>query len=147
MRYRSLTVLLLAAATLGGCDGVLDPKGPIALAERQILFNATGIMLAIVIPVAIATLGVAYWFRASNARARYRPNFVYSGRVEMLVWSIPLMTVLLVGTVAWIGAYDLDPPKRIASSTKALKIQVVSLDWKWLFIYPEQGIRLGGSRS
>jgi cytochrome o ubiquinol oxidase subunit II len=140
MRYVSLTAVLLAAATLGGCDGVLDPKGPIALAERQILFNATGIMLAIVIPVAIATLGVAFWFRASNERARYRPDFVYSGRIEMLVWSIPLMTVLLVGTVAWIGAYDLDPPKPIASSTKALKIQVVSLDWKWLFIYPEQGI-------
>jgi cytochrome o ubiquinol oxidase subunit 2 len=140
MRYVSLTVLLLAAATLGGCDGVLDPKGPIALAERQILFNATGIMLAIVIPVAIATLGVAFWFRASNERARYRPDFIDSGRIEILVWSIPLMTVLLVGTVAWIGAYDLDPPKPIAASTKPLKIQVVSLDWKWLFIYPEQGI-------
>ncbi|MCC8943959.1 cytochrome o ubiquinol oxidase subunit 2 [Bradyrhizobium sp. USDA 4518] len=140
MRYVSLTLVLLAAATLGGCDGVLDPKGPIALAERQILFNATGIMLAIVIPVAIATLGVAFRFRASNERARYRPDFVYSGRIEMLVWSIPLMTVLLVGTVAWIGAYDLDPPKPIASSTKPLKIQVVSLDWKWLFIYPEQGV-------
>jgi cytochrome o ubiquinol oxidase subunit II len=140
MRYGLLTVVLLAAATLGGCDGVLDPKGPIALAERQILFNATGIMLAIVIPVALGTLGVAFWFRASNERARYRPDFIYSGRIEMLVWSIPLMTVLLVGTVAWIGAYDLDPPKPMASSTKPLKIQVVSLDWKWLFIYPEQGI-------
>ncbi|UWU94233.1 ubiquinol oxidase subunit II [Bradyrhizobium sp. CB1015] len=141
MRYGSFTLLLLAAAMLGGCDGgVLDPKGPIALAERQILFNATGVMLAIVIPVALATLGVAFWFRASNERARYRPDFVYSGRIEMLVWSIPLMTVLLVGTVAWIGAYDLDPPKPIASSTRPLKIQVVSLDWKWLFIYPEQGV-------
>jgi len=141
MRYGLLTVVLLVAATLGGCDGgVLDPKGPITLAERQILFNATGIMLAIVIPVALATLGVAFWFRASNARATYRPDFIYSGRIEMLVWSIPLMTVLLVGTVAWIGAYDLDPPKPIASSTKPLKVQVVSLDWKWLFIYPEQGI-------
>ena len=134
-------MVLLVAATLGGCDGgVLDPKGPVALAERQILLNATGIMLAIVIPVVIATLGFAFWFRASNERARYRPDFIYSGRIEMLVWSIPLMTVLLVGTVAWIGAYDLDPPKPIASSTKPLKIQVVSLDWKWLFIYPEQGI-------
>ncbi|MTV16196.1 MULTISPECIES: ubiquinol oxidase subunit II [Bradyrhizobium] len=141
MRYGSLIVILLAAATLGGCDGgVLDPKGPVTLAERQILFNATGIMLAIVIPVALATLGVAFWFRASNEQARYRPDFIYSGRIEMLVWSIPLMTVLLVGTVAWIGAYDLDPPKPIASSTKPLKIQVVSLDWKWLFIYAEQGI-------
>ena len=141
MRYVSLTLVLLAAATLGGCDGgVLDPKGPISLAERQILFNATGIMLAIVIPVALATLGVAFWFRASNERARYRPDFIYSGRIEMLVWSIPLMTVLLVGTVAWIGAYDLDPPRPIASAIKPLKVQVVSLDWKWLFIYPEQGI-------
>jgi cytochrome o ubiquinol oxidase subunit 2 len=136
-----LAIVLIGAATLGGCDGgVLDPKGPVTLAERQILFNATGIMLAIVIPVAVATLGVAFWFRASNERARYRPNFVYSGRIEMLIWSIPLMTVLLVGTVAWIGAYDLDPPKPIASSTKALKIQVVSLDWKWLFIYPDHGV-------
>jgi cytochrome o ubiquinol oxidase subunit II len=141
MRYVLLTVVLIGATTLGGCaEGVLDPKGPIAFAERQILFNATGIMLAIVIPVMLATLGVAFWFRASNERARYLPNFEYSGRIEMLVWSIPLMTVLLVGTVAWIGAYDLDPPKPITSPAKPLKVQVVSLDWKWLFIYPEEGV-------
>jgi cytochrome o ubiquinol oxidase subunit II len=141
MRYVLLTVVLMGAAALGGCsEGVLDPKGPISFAERQILFNATGIMLAIVIPVMLATLGVAFWFRASNERARYLPNFEYSGRIEMLVWSIPLMTVLLVGTVAWIGAYDLDPPKPIASSAKPLKVQVVSLDWKWLFIYPDEGV-------
>src|SRR5215475_4347360 len=141
MRYGLLALVLIGASLLGGCtEGVLDPKGPIALAERQILFNATGIMLAIVIPVVIATLGVAFWFRASNERARHLPNFVYSGRIEMLVWSIPLMTVLLVGTVAWLSSYDLDPPKPIASSKKAIKVQAVSLDWKWLFIYPEQGI-------
>ncbi|UPJ74180.1 ubiquinol oxidase subunit II [Bradyrhizobium sp. 187] len=127
--------------TLGGCtEGVLDPKGPIAQAERQILFNALGIMLAIVIPVILATLGFAFWFRASNERARYRPDFTYSGRLELLVWSIPGMTVLLVGGVAWIGAHDLDPGKPINSAVKPVKVQVVSLDWKWLFIYPEQGI-------
>jgi cytochrome o ubiquinol oxidase subunit II len=120
--------------------GVLDPKGPITFAERQIMLNATGIMLAIVIPVVVATLGVAFWFRESNERARYRPHFRYSGRIEMLVWSIPLMTVLLVGTVAWISATDLDPPKPLASAVKPLKVQVVSLDWKWLFIYPDQGV-------
>jgi cytochrome o ubiquinol oxidase subunit II len=141
MRYCLLAAILIGASTLGGCtEGVFDPKGPIAFAERQIMLNATGIMLAIVIPVVIATLGVAFWFRASNKRARYQPNFAYSGRLEMLVWSIPLMTVILVGGVAWIGAYDLDPPKPIVSSTKALKVQVVSLDWKWLFIYPELGV-------
>jgi len=141
MRYGLLAVVLLVATTLGGCDGgVLDPKGPVSLAERQILFNATGIMLAIVIPVVIATLSVAFWFRASNERARYQPDFTYSGRIELLVWSIPLMTVLLTGMVAWIGAYDLDPPKPLASSTKPVKVQAISLDWKWLFIYPELGV-------
>jgi cytochrome o ubiquinol oxidase subunit 2 len=140
MRYGLLAVVLISAATLGGCEGVLDPKGPIALAERQILINALGIMLAIVIPVILATLGFAFWFRASNERARYRPDFTYSGRLELLVWSIPGMTVLLVGGVAWIGAHDLDPCKPISSTVKPVNVQVVSLDWKWLFIYPDEGI-------
>ena len=141
MRYRLLVVALIGAAMLGGCsEGVLDPKGPIASAERQILFNSLGIMLAIVIPTILATLGVAYWFRASNPRARYMPDFNYSGRIEVLVWSIPIMTVLLVGGVAWVGSHDLDPRKPLGSTAKAITVQVVSLDWKWLFIYPEQGI-------
>jgi cytochrome o ubiquinol oxidase subunit 2 len=141
MRYSLLAVVLIGAATLGGCtEGVLDPKGPIALAERQILLNALGIMLAIVIPVILAILAVAFWFRASNWRASYLPDFEYSGRLELLVWSIPAMTVLLVGGVAWVGAHDLDPRKPINSSVKPVTVQVVSLDWKWLFIYPEQGI-------
>jgi cytochrome o ubiquinol oxidase subunit II len=141
MRYSLLAVVLIGAATLGGCtEGVLDPKGPIALAERQILFNALGIMLAIVIPVILAILAVAFWFRASNGRASYLPDFEYSGRLELLVWSIPAMTVLLVGGVAWVSAHDLDPRKPISSPVKPVTVQVVSLDWKWLFIYPEQGI-------
>jgi cytochrome o ubiquinol oxidase subunit 2 len=141
MRYVLLAAVLIGAATLGGCtDGVLDPKGPIAIAERQILFNSLGIMLAIVIPTIIATLGVAFWFRASNTRARYRPDFIYSGRLEMLVWSIPAMTVFLVGGVAWVGSHDVSPRKAIVSTAKPVKVQVISLDWKWLFIYPDEGI-------
>jgi cytochrome o ubiquinol oxidase subunit II len=141
MRYGVLAVVLVAAMALGGCSqGVLDPHGPVASAERQILFNSLGIMLAIVIPTIVATLGVAWWFRSSNRRATYLPDFEYSGRLELLVWSIPAMTVLLVGGVAWVGAHDLDPRKPISSTAKPLTIQVVSLDWKWLFIYPEQGI-------
>jgi cytochrome o ubiquinol oxidase subunit 2 len=141
MRHAALVVLLIGAAALGGCsEGVLDPQGPIASAQRLILFNSTGIMLAIVIPTMLATLGVAFWFRASNTSATYLPDFQYSGRLEILVWSIPIMTVLLVGGVAWVGSFDLDPPKPIASTVKPLRVQVVSLDWKWLFIYPELGI-------
>src|SRR5712691_3029308 len=141
MRYALLAVALLGAAALGGCsEGVLDPKGPIAAAERLILFNSLGIMLAIVIPTILATLAVAFWFRASNSRAAYLPDFDYSGRLELLVWSIPAMTVLLVGGVAWVGAHDLDPRKPITSTIKPITVQVVSLDWKWLFIYPDLGI-------
>src|SRR5258705_2584456 len=141
MRYGLLAAVLIGVATLGGCtEGVLDPKGPIAAADRQILLNSLGIMLAIVIPVILATLGVAFWFRASNERARYRPNFAYSGRLEMLVWSIPAMTVFLVGGVAWVGSHDVSPRKPIASTVKPLRVQVASLDWKWLFIYPDQGV-------
>src|SRR5262249_6521118 len=141
MRYILLAVALAGFGTLGRCtDGVLATKGRTSLAEWQILSTATGMMLAIVSPVMMATRGVAFCFRASNERARYRPNFEYSGRIELLVWSIPLMTVLLTGTVAWIGAYDLDPPKPIAASTKPIKVQAVSLDWKCLFIYPQHGV-------
>jgi cytochrome o ubiquinol oxidase subunit II len=141
MRYCSLAVVLIGVATLCGCtDGVFDPKGPIAVAERQILLNALGIMLAIVTPVILGTLGVAFWFRASNERARYRPNFAYSGRLELLVWAIPAMTVFLVGGVAWVSSHDLSPRKPIGSAVKPLRVQVASLDWKWLFIYPDQGI-------
>jgi cytochrome o ubiquinol oxidase subunit 2 len=141
MRYGLLAVILIGAAMLGGCtEGVLDPKGPVAIAERQILFNSLGIMLAIVIPTILATLAVAFWYRASNRRAAYLPDFEYSGRLELLVWSIPAMTVLLVGGVAWVGSHELDPRKPINSSFTPITVQVVSLDWKWLFIYPEQGI-------
>ena len=141
MRYVVLAFALICAAMLGGCtEGVLDPKGPIASAERLIMLNSLGIMLAIVIPTILATLGMAFWFRSSNTRARYMPDFAYSGRLELLVWSIPIMTVILVGGVTWIGSYDLDPPKPIASADKPVRVQVVSLDWKWLFIYPDQGI-------
>ena len=141
MRRGLFVALLIGAAALGGCsEGVLDPKGPIAAAGREILFNSLAIMLAIVIPTIIATLGVAFWFRSSNQRARYRPDFAYSGRLEMIVWSIPAMTVLLVGGVAWLGAHELDPRRPITSDVASLRVQVVSLDWKWLFIYPDQGI-------
>jgi cytochrome o ubiquinol oxidase subunit 2 len=132
---------LIGTTMLSGFhEGVLDPQGPIAAAERLILINSLGIMLAIVIPTIVVTLGIAFWYRSSNRHARYRPDFSYSGRLELLVWSIPAMTVMLVGGVAWIGSHALDPRKPIAAEARPVAIQVVSLDWKWLFIYPELGV-------
>jgi len=130
-----------APALLGGCDTVvLDPQGPIGIAEKTILIDSLAIMLAIVVPTIAATLAFAWWFRASNTRANYLPDFVYSGRIELIVWAIPLLVIMLLGGVTWIGSHDLDPAKPLASDTPALEIQGVSLDWKWLFIYPNQRI-------
>ncbi len=130
-------------APLAACGrAVLEPAGPVSTAERLILFDSLVIMSAIVIPVIIATLACAWWFRSSNPRARRRPDFVYSGRIELLVWAIPALVIIFLGGIAWISAHDLDPAKPLPAHTRAqpLDIQVVSLDWKWLFIYPDQGI-------
>ena len=132
---------LSATLLLSGCDlGVLDPKGPIGDANLQILINSVAIMLAIVVPTIIATLAAAWWFRSSNTRAQYLPDFEYSGSLELIVWAIPLLTILLLGGVAWVGSHDLDPAKPIESTEQPLNVQVVSLDWKWLFIYPDQHV-------
>ena len=98
------------------------------------------IMLAIVLPTIAATLGFAWWFRASNTRARYQPDWAYSGRIELVTWSIPLLTIMLLGGVTWIASHELDPAQPLASDTPAVEVQVVSLDWKWLFIYPAQHV-------
>jgi cytochrome o ubiquinol oxidase subunit 2 len=119
---------------------ILDPQGPIGAAEKTILIDSLAIMLAIVVPTILATFAFAYWFRASNSKAFYWPDWEYSGRIELVVWAIPALTVILLGGVAWIGAHQLDPPKPIAGSSSPLTIQVVSLDWKWLFIYPDQKV-------
>lgn len=97
-------------------------------------------MLAIVIPVLFATLGVAWWYRASNKNAHYLPTWAYSGKIEIIVWSIPAMVIVLLGGIAWIGSHDLDPAKPIKAHTAAIEIDVVALDWKWLFIYPKEGV-------
>ncbi len=132
---------LASALLLSGCDwAVLDPKGPIGDANRQLLVDSVAIMLAIVVPTIIAVLGAAWWYRSSNTRAQYLPDFEYSGRLELIVWAIPLLTIMLLGGVAWVGSHDLDPARPLASTKEPLNVQVVSLDWKWLFIYPDQHV-------
>jgi cytochrome o ubiquinol oxidase subunit 2 len=133
----ALGICLLTA----GCNrGILDPVGPVGAAEKQILINSTAIMLAIIIPTMIATIAFAWWFRRGNKKAVYRPDWEYSGAIEMVVWAIPALTIMLLGGIAWIGSHDLDPAKPLKSTVPPVKVEVVSLDWKWLFIYPDQGI-------
>jgi cytochrome o ubiquinol oxidase subunit 2 len=130
----------LALLTTGCNRGIFDPVGPVAAQEKQILINSTAIMLAIIIPTIIATIAFAWWFRRGNTKAKYRPDWEYSGAIELVVWSIPALTIMLLGGIAWIGSHDLEPSRPLRSAAPPLKVDVVSLDWKWLFIYPDQGI-------
>jgi cytochrome o ubiquinol oxidase subunit 2 len=127
--------------TLASCNrGILDPVGPVAAAEKTILINSTAIMLAIIVPTMIATVAFAFWFRRGNSKATYRPDWEYSGAIELVVWGVPALTVMLLGGIAWIGSHDLEPSRPLKSDKPALNVEVVSLDWKWLFIYPDQGV-------
>ena len=119
---------------------ILDPQGPIGAADKTILIDSIAIMLAIVLPTIIAIFAFAFYFRASNTKAFYWPDWEYSGRIELVVWSIPALTVILLGGVAWIGSHQLDPAAPVEATGSPVRIQVVSLDWKWLFVYPDQGI-------
>jgi cytochrome o ubiquinol oxidase subunit II len=137
MRVR--TVLpLLASGLLAGCGGVLDPAGPVGAGDRFILLNALAIMLLIVVPTILATLAFAWWFRAGNARAERRPDWAFSGRLELVIWSVPALVIIFLGGIAWIGSHQLDPYKPLPG--RAVEVQVVSLDWKWLFLYPQSGV-------
>jgi cytochrome o ubiquinol oxidase subunit II len=140
MWLRAISMMSAALLTASCSEGVLDPHGPVGKAERVILYDATAIMLAVIIPVIVLTLVFAWWFRARNERARYRPDWEYSGRIEMIIWSIPALVILFLGGIAWTGSHDLDPPAPLAESAAPLDIEVVSLDWRWLFIYPHEGI-------
>ena len=97
-------------------------------------------MLAIVVPTILATLAAAWWYRSSNTRARYLPDFEYSGALELIVWAIPLLTIML--SAAWPGSARMTSIRRkpLVSKEEPLNVQVVSLDWKWLFIYPDQHV-------
>ena len=141
VRLTRIIGCLISSLVLASCrEGVLDPHGPVGQAERVILGDATAIMLAVVIPVIVLTLVFAWWFRSSNRRATYRPNWEYSGRIELITWSIPALVILFLGGMAWISSHELDPPKPLESAKSPLEVEVVSLDWRWLFIYPRERI-------
>ena len=137
-RLIACSILFLS---LAACNrGILDPVGPVGQAEKTILINSTAIMLAIIIPTMIATVAVAFWFRRGNKKAEYRPDWEYSGSIELVVWAVPILTIMLLGGITWIGSHQLDPSKPLDSPNKPITVQVVSLDWKWLFIYPDQRV-------
>lgn len=146
LKMLALAPLLLA---LGGCDWVvMNPSGDIAAQQRDLIIVATVLMLLIIVPVIALTLFFAWKYRRSNEAAKYDPDWHHSTRLEIVIWAAPLVIITILGAVTWTNTHLLDPyrpldriaPGRSAENIKPLKVQVVALDWKWLFIYPELGI-------
>ncbi len=142
LRHRAGALLLVAATgLLGGCQlALMDPRGEVAAGEKSLIITATLLMLIVVIPVIVMTLYFAWHYRASNTSATYTPNWSYSHRIEAVVWAVPVAIILVLGTLTWKTTHELDPYKPLESSVKPITIDVVALDWKWLFIYPDQHI-------
>jgi cytochrome o ubiquinol oxidase subunit II len=137
MGFIPLGLMLL----LSGCNmDVLDPKGSVGLAERDLISTSTWAMLIVVIPVIVLTLVFAWRYRASNKSAEYRPTWSHSTGIEVAVWLIPTLIILFLGVLTWKSTHELDPYRPLESNVKPINVEVVALDWKWLFIYPDLGI-------
>ena len=149
---RSISGLRIAALSilLSGCSGaIMDPAGDVAVQQRNLIIASTVLMLLIIVPVMLLTVFFAWRYRESNTEATYAPEWHHSTVLEFMIWSAPLLIIIALGAMTWITTHTLDPfrplvrldaNRPLASDVKPLKVQVVALDWKWLFIYPDQGI-------
>lgn len=143
-------VIFAASGLLAGCGMVvMDPSGDVAVQQRNLIIASTALMLLVILPVIALTFIFAWHYRASNTDAVYDPDFHHSTQLEVVIWTIPLLIIIALGAMAWISTHTLDPfrplsrlapNKPVPANIKPLTVQVVALDWKWLFIYPELGI-------
>lgn len=142
--------LLPCLCLLAGCNMVLlQPAGDVARGNRDVLIASTGLMLLIIIPVMVATIVIAWRYRHTNTAVRYEPKWNHSTGLEVAIWSAPLAIIIALGALAWVSTHLLDPyrplsrisaDRSIASANAPLRVQVVALDWKWLFFYPDYGV-------
>lgn len=136
-----LVVVAVTALYLGTHDvAVMNPKGMIAMKQRKLIIQASLLMFIIVIPVLILTWVFAWKYREGNEKSKYTPDWSHNYLLEFIWWGVPFVIVIFLAIITWTSSHELNPFKPIDSNKKTLTIQVVSLDWKWLFIYPEQGI-------
>ncbi len=141
IRNLSKFALMAAVLALAGCEGgVLDPKGQVGVEEKWLILVSTVLMLLVVLPVIGMTLYFAWKYREGRDHEIYAPKWAHSTKIETVVWIIPIIIVLILGVITWRTTHSLDPYKPLEGKGEHLTVEVVSLNWKWLFIYPEQGI-------
>lgn len=140
-RLAKILTISLVLPLIGGCDYLLfDPKGPIAAEQMDLIILSFLVMMIVVVPVIVMTFWFAIQYRSGNTKAKYESQWEHSTLIEIVVWTIPLIIIIVLGVITYNTSYSLDPRKALNSDQAPLRIQVVSLDWKWLFIYPEQEI-------
>lgn len=133
--------LLGSILFISGCNSaLLDPKGIVGIQEKELIITALLLMLIVVIPVILMTVYFSYKYRSSNTEAKYEPEWAHSTKVEVIVWAVPIIIIVILGIITWRTTHELEQSKPLVSDVKPMTIEVISLDWKWLFIYPEQGI-------
>jgi cytochrome o ubiquinol oxidase subunit II len=138
---RPLLAGLIASVCLSGCNlEVLNSKGAVGKAEVSLIATSVYAMLIVVIPVILLTLFVAWRYRESNTNATYAPKWAHSTGIEIAIWAIPSAIILFLGVLTWKSTHELDPYKPLESNVKPINVEVVALDWKWLFIYPDLGV-------
>lgn len=147
---RSSLIILSTILLLVGCDTVvMNPSGDIAAQQSHLIVVSTLLMLLIIVPVIALTIWFAWRYRKSNTSAKYDPDWDHSTRLELVIWGAPLLIIIALGLLTWISTHTLDPYRKLSrldanrplpATSKTLTVEVVALDWKWLFIYPEQGI-------
>lgn len=137
----AIALTCLTALLLSGCDlAVLDPKGLIAADEKHLMIIALLLMCIIVVPVIILTFVIAIRYRASNTKAVYAPNWSHNNWLEALWWFVPMVIIAILATITWVTSHKLDPYRPLDSQVKPITIEAVALQWRWLFIYPDQHI-------
>lgn len=129
------------AALLSGCKfALLDPRGQIAATEKHLFLLAVGLMLLVVIPVIIMSFIIPWRYREKNASANYMPSWSHSNLLEFICWTIPCIIIGILAYLTWVYTHSLDPYRPLDNPKTPLKIEAIALNWKWLFIYPEQNI-------
>ncbi|MDK8265836.1 ubiquinol oxidase subunit II [Pseudomonas oryzihabitans] len=135
---------LLLAASLTGCSplqhGFLAPAGLAASGERDLLLWIVGLALVVVLPVILLTPLIVWRYRHGNTRAAYRPRWEFSWLLDVFAWGVPALIVAVLAFLVWTRTHSLDPYRSPTPGEAPLEVQVIGLDWKWLFLYPEQGI-------
>lgn len=143
-RFAGLSLCVLLALACSGCSGLshgfLAPQGPVAADQRYLLLLVIGLTLVVVIPVIVLMPWVVWRYRRKASKSEYRPEWEFSLPLEILAWGVPLIVVAILGYILWGQAHKLDPYRALPSNQAPLQVQVVGLDWKWLFIYPQQHI-------